>query len=120
MATSTSKKNTASTKSTKAVKVELEKAEEKIEKPVKMPVAQVPESIVASIKNRAQLEQEALERVIASEEEKNRSQTRNRLIFYGAVFAGAGIVYLLHKYSKTMPPSEFASSLVNGVKSQVP
>lgn len=119
MATSTSKKNTASTKS-KAVKVELEKAEEKIEKPVKMPVAQVPESIVASIKNRAQLEQEALERVIASEEEKNRSQTRNRLIFYGAVFAGAGIVYLLHKYSKTMPPSEFASSLVNGVKSQVP
>ena len=56
MATSTSKKNTASTKS-KAVKVELEKAEEKIEKTVKMPVAQVPESIVASIKNRAQLEQ---------------------------------------------------------------
>lgn len=119
MATSTSKKTTASTKS-KAVKVELEKAEEKNEKPMRTPVAQVPDEIVASIKSQARVEQETLEQLAASETEKNRQQTINKFIFYGSVFAGVGILYLVHRYSKSAPPTEFVSSLVNGVATQTP
>lgn len=104
---------------TKAVKVELEKAEEKNEKPVRNPVPMVPNEVVASIKNQAQIEEELLQQQIIEEVEESRQKSQNRILFYGGVIAGVGILYLIHRYSKSAPPEVFTEELVNEVVSVV-
>lgn len=105
----------------KTVNVQLEKAEEEIEKPVKTSIAQVDPAIVFNIKNQAQIEEEQILQENERKLEEFRGNLRNRLVFYGGVAASIAILYLIFGYrsGKSLPPPEFVKDLVNGTKNVV-
>jgi hypothetical protein len=94
-----------------SVPVSLEKAEERI----RSPVAQVPEEIVAGIKNAQQIERETAASLARESAEADISRTRNKALFYVGVFAGVGALFLIHRYffSSVVPDKNLIPQLAN-------
>lgn len=99
-------------KATNTVPVSLEKAEERS----RTAVSQVPEEVVASIKNAQQIEDEQAKEEHERLVELRLAQTRNKAIFYVGVFLGVGTLFLIHRYvfSGTKPEEKYVGELVNG------
>jgi hypothetical protein len=95
------------------VNVSLEKAEETIVP--KQSIALVDTSIIQSIKNQAQIREEAIQETERFVQERQKAATRNKLMFYGAIALSVGACYLVHRYFKAAPPTEYVLELANGV-----
>ena len=106
------KKSRKSSQDDTDVSVSLEKAEEAIVP--KQSIALVDTSIVQSIKNQAQPHEEATQQTEQAFQERQKTATRNRLLFYGAVGVSVVACYLIHRYFKVAPPTEFVGEIVNG------
>jgi uncharacterized membrane protein len=104
-------------KSKNTIPTSLEKAEERIRKPV----AQVPDEVIAGIKNAQQIQQETTESQVEQELAAKRAQTRNKALFFTGVFLGVGALFLMHRYmfSDTQYDVKYVADLANGTVATV-
>lgn len=100
-----------------SVHVELEKAEAVEQQPRKTPVLQVSAETLASIQHRGAKQE--IEQMQAAEAliEAKRSQFKTRILYWTGIFAGVGIVFLVHRYlfNTPKPPAQYVPELLNAV-----
>lgn len=98
-------------KKPKSVSVTLEKAHEDPSPGLK---THVPPEILASIKPLDQIEEDILAEEHEMVKQANRDELKNRLLFYGGVFAAAFSLFLVFKFFKLKPNDRYVTELING------
>lgn len=97
------------TKKQKSVSVTLEKAEEDISLKTHVPL-----DIIASIKPRDQMEEDAVREQAEIKKGVFVGQLKTRLLFYGGILASVASLFLLCRFFKVKPQAKFVPEIING------